>query len=119
MDCLSTIFRYRVSARLVVKSGQIFEIVKRAVVFNHQNRGVDRKPNIANTRVLKIKYNKLLLSSFKRIKATKTRESVSGNTTEDVKQTNYELEMIILVDCFLDDHGIYTVYLVSFKEKSL
>ena len=38
---------------------------------------------------------------------------------EQVKKTKFELELIKIVNWFLDGHGNYTSNLVSFKIKSL
>ena len=38
---------------------------------------------------------------------------------EKVKKTKFELDLIKIVDCFLDGHGIFESNLVSFKIKSL
>ena len=43
--------------------------------------------------------------------------SVFADRTEQVKKTKFELELIKIVDCFLDGHGIYTSNLVSFEAK--
>ena len=43
-DCLYTLLKYRFSGKIVVKSGKRFDILRRAVHFNQQNRGVDRMP---------------------------------------------------------------------------
>ena len=37
---------------------------------------------------------------------------------EKVKKTKFELDLIKIVDCFLDDHGNFDSNLVSFEEKS-
>ena len=47
MDCLYTIFKYRFSGKIVVKSGQLFDKLQKAVHFNQQNRGLDRMSSIA------------------------------------------------------------------------
>ena len=72
-------------------------------------------PSIAKKRLLRKKYKKHLLSSFQKIKPTQT----TGSVFEQVKKTKIELELIKIVDCFLDGHGNYTSNLVSFKIKSL
>ena len=41
VDCLYTLFKYRFSGKVFAKSGQVFDIVQRAVDFNHRNKGVD------------------------------------------------------------------------------
>ena len=52
LDWLYTLFKYRFSGKIVVKSGQPFDIVQRAVHFNHRNRGVDWMRSIAKKRPL-------------------------------------------------------------------
>ena len=56
VDCLYTLFKYRFSGKIVVKSRQLFDDLQRAVHLHNQNRGVDRKPSIAEKRLLRIKY---------------------------------------------------------------
>ena len=119
VDCLFTLFKYRFSGKINVKSGQLFINLQRAVQFNQQNRGVDRMPSIAKKKLLRKKYKKHLLSSFQRTKLTQTSGSVFADSIEQVEKTKFELELISAVDCFLDGHGNYTSNLVSFKRKSL
>ena len=73
VDCLYTFFKYRFSGKLVDKSGQFFDNLRRANNFNHHNRGVERMPNIAKKRLLRKKYKKHLLSCFQKKKSTQTR----------------------------------------------
>ena len=47
VDCPFTLLTYRFSGKIVVKSGQLFDNLQRAVHFNQQNRGVDRMSSIA------------------------------------------------------------------------
>ena len=76
VDCLYTLFKYRFSGKMVLKSGQLFDNLKRAVHFNQQNRGVDRMPSIAKKRLSRKNYNKQFLSSFQKTKSTQTSGSV-------------------------------------------
>ena len=119
VDCLCTIFQHRFSGEIVVRSRQLFDHLQRAVHFNHQNRGVDRMPSIARKRFLRKNYKKHLLSSLQTTKSTQTSASVFAERIVQVKKTNFEIELIKIVDCFLDGHGKYTSNLVSFKIKSL
>ena len=119
VDCLYTLFKYRFSKKLIAKSGQVFDNVKRAVDFNHKNKGVDRMPSIAKKRLLRKKYKKHLFSSFQKTKTTQTSGSVFAERIEKVKKTKFEFELINIVDCFLDGHGNFDSNLVSFKIKSL
>ena len=59
VDYLYTLFKYRFSGEIVVKSGQLFDIVQRAVHFNQTIRKLARKPSIAENRRLSKKYKKI------------------------------------------------------------
>ena len=93
----------------------MFDNVQRAVDFNPRNKGVDRMPSTAKKRLLRRKYKKLLFSSFQKTKTTQTSGSVFAERTEKDKKTKFELDLIKIVDCFLDGHGIYDSNLVSLK----
>ena len=47
VDCLYTLFKYRFNCKFVIKGGQLFDNLQRAVHFNQQNRGMERMPSIA------------------------------------------------------------------------
>ena len=119
VDCLYALFKYRFSAKVIAKSGQVFDNVQRAVDFNHRNKGVDRMPSIEKKRLLRKKYKKHLFSSLQKTKTTQTSGSVFAERIEKVKKTKFELDSIKIVDCFIDGHGNYDSNSVSFKIKSL
>ena len=119
VDCFYTLFKYRFSGKVIAKSGQVFDNVQRAIDFNQRNKGVERMPSIAKMRFLRKKYKKHWFSSFQKTKTTQTRGSVFAERIEKFKKTNFELDLIKIVDCFLDGHGNYDINLVSFKIKSL
>ena len=119
VDCLYTLFKYRFSDKIVLKSGQVFDNLKRAIHLNQQNRGVDRMPSIAKKKLLRKKFKKHLLSSFRKTKLSQTSGSVFADRIKQAKRTKFELELIKIVDCFLVGHGNYTRNLVSIKIKSL
>ena len=118
VDCLYTILKYRFSGKIFAKSGQVFDNLQQAVDFNQRNKAVDRMPNIAKKRLLMKKYKKHLFSSFQKTKTTQTSGSVFADRIEQVKKNKFELQLIKIVDCFLDGHGNYDSILVSFKKKS-
>ena len=75
--------------------------------------------SIAKKRLLRKKYKKHLFSSFQETKTTQTSGSLFAERIEKVKKTKFELDLIKIVDCFLDGHDNYDSKLVSFKKKSL
>ena len=107
VDCLYiyTIFKYRCCDKIVAKGEQVVDNVQRAVHFNQRSKGVDRMPSIAKKRLLRKKYRNHLLSSFQKTKSSQTSGSVFAERIERVEKTNYELELIKIVNCFLDDYG--------------
>ena len=60
-----------------------------------------------------------MFSSFQKTKTTQTSGSVFAERIEKAKRTKFEIELIKIVDCFLDSHGNFDSNLVSFKIKSL
>ena len=70
VDFLYTLFKYRFNGKIVIKSGQLFDYLQRAVHFNQQNRGVERMPSIAKKRLLRKKYKKHFLSYIQKTKST-------------------------------------------------
>ena len=118
-DCLYTLFKYRFSGKVIAKSGQVFDNVLRAVDFNHRNKGVDRTPSIAKKRLLRKKFKKHSFSFFQKTKTTQTSSSVFAERIEKVTKTKFELELLKIVDCFLDGHGNYDSNLVSLRIKAL
>ena len=76
-------------------------------------------PSFAKEKLLRKKFKKHLFSSFQKNKTTQTSGSVFAERIEKAKKTKFELELIKIVDCFLDGHGNYDSNLVSLKIKSL
>ena len=76
-------------------------------------------PSIVKKRFLRKKYKKHLLSSFEKTKSTQFSGPVFAVGIEQKKRNKFELELIKIMDCFLDSHGNYTSILLHFKTKSL
>ena len=76
-------------------------------------------PSIAKKRLLRKNFKQHFMSDLQKNKSAETSGSVFAERNEKVKKTKFELELIKIVDCFLDGHGSYDGNLVSFKMKSL
>ena len=63
VDCLYTLFKYRLSEKNILKRRKLFDNVQRAVDFNHRNKGEDRMPSIAKKRLLRKKCTKSIYSA--------------------------------------------------------
>ena len=119
VDFLYTLFKCRFSGKIIAKSGNVFDNVQRAISFNQRNRGVDKMPITAKKRLLRKKFKQHFMSALQKNKSTQTSGSVFTERTEKVKKSKFELELLKILDCFLDGHGNYDSNLVSFKIKSL
>ena len=91
MNCLYTLQKWPISGKCVVKSGYFFDNMQRVVIFNHQNRGMDRMASIAKKRLLSRKYRKHLLIFFQKTKSTQTSGSVFPDTIEQIIQSQKNL----------------------------
>ena len=76
-------------------------------------------PSIAKKRLLRKKFRQHFMSALQKNKTTQTSGSVFAERIEKPKKTKLELELRAIVDCFLDGHGSYDSFLVSFKLKFL
>ena len=118
VDCFYTLFKFRFSGNVLEKNGEIFDSVERAVLFNKLKKGVDKMPTIAKKRLLRKKFKKHMLTSVQRSISVQTTGSVFAERVESVRRkTKIELELMKVIDCFLDGYGGYESNLVSFKIK--
>ena len=119
VDCLYTLFKYRFSGKIIAKSGPVLITCNEQLTLITETREWTECQALQKKRLLRKKYKKHLFSSFQKTKATQTSGSVFAERIEKVKKTKFELDLIKIVDCFLDGHGNYDSNLVSFKIKSL
>ena len=69
-------------------------------------------PSIAKKKLLRKEDKKQMLSSYQKIPSTQTSGSVFADRIEQIKKTKFKLELMKIVDCFLNGHGNYTSDLV-------
>ena len=74
--------------------------------------------SIAQKRLLRKKVRQHFMRARQKNKSTQTSGSMFAERIEKAKKTKFELELIKIVDCFLDRHGNLSTNLVSFKVKS-
>ena len=114
-DSSCKLLKHRFCGKIVVKSGHFLDNMQRAFDFNHLSRGLDRMPSIAKKKLSRKKYKKPLLSSFQNVKMTQTSGSVFADGKEQVKKTEFELELTKRLRCFQDGLGENTNTLHSSK----
>ena len=114
VDCLYTLVKYRFNGKITAKSENVFDNVQRAISFNQRNRGVDKLPSTAKKRLLRKQFKQHFMSALQKNKSTQTSGSKFAERIEKAKKTKFELELIKIVDCFLDGPGSYDSNLISF-----
>ena len=118
VECFYNLFKFRFSGNVLEKNGKIYDCVERAVSFNKLNKGVDRMPSLAKKRLLRKMFKKHKLTSVQRSISVQTTGSVFVERVESVRRkTKFELELMKIIDCFLDGCGGYESNLESFKIK--
>ena len=119
VDCFYTLFKYRFSGMVLIRRGQLFSMVERAVCFNKHNKGVEKSPSIARKRLIRKKFKKQQRRSWDNTCSSMINRSVLKEGIEKVRKTKYQTELLKIIDCFLDGSGNFESNLVSFKLKSL
>ena len=104
-DCLYTLFKYQFSGKIIANSGIVFDNVQRAISFNQRNRGVDKMPSIAKKKLLRKKFKQHFMTALQKNKSTQTSGSVFAKRIEKAKKDKFELELIKILERFLDGHG--------------
>ena len=71
-------------------------------------------PALYKRNLLRRKYKKHLLNSLQPTKSKQTTGSVLAERIEQVKETEFELDLINIVNCYLDGHVKYDSIIKSF-----
>ena len=88
---------------------------KEQCTLNNETGKWTKCPALQKKKLLRKKYKKHLLSSVQNTKSTPTTGSVYAEGVELFKKTKFELELIKIVDCFLDGYGNYDSNLMSLE----
>ena len=84
VDCLYTMFKNRFSGKVIAKSGNVFDIVQRAISFNQRNRRVDKMPSLAKKRLLRKKFKQHFMTALQ--KKTNQRRRVVQCLQKELKK---------------------------------
>ena len=126
VDCLYTLLKYRLGGKNIATKGQVFDNVQRGIDLIRETRewtecrALLKRNSCLNKKIQKFKkFKQLFMSALQDNKSTQTSGSVFTERIEKVKKTEVELELIEIVDCFLDGLGNYDSNLIAFRIKSL
>ena len=106
LDCLNTLYDHQFFGSIIEESGVVFTQLTRAVEHNLENKYVEKVPSISKKRLCRKKFKRHLLRAEQRNASTQTLGSSFLDRVHSLRKTNYESELIKIVDCLLDGHGI-------------
>ena len=121
VKCIYTLSKYPFSIKSVARSDEVFDNEQRVVCFNQRTNGMDRRTECPESlkRGSIEKSSKSFYQVFTRRQNPGKLKDQPSEKIEQVKETEHELELIKIVDCFLDTYGDYTSNLITFKMKTL
>ena len=105
-DCLYTLYKHQFFGSFIEESGVVFTQLTRAVEHNLENKYVEKVPSISKKRLSRKKFKRHLLRAEQRNASTQTLGSSFLDMVHSLRNSKYESELIKMVDCLLDGHGI-------------
>ena len=106
VDCLYTLYKHQFFGSNIEESGVVFTQLTRAVEHNLENKYVEKVPSISKKRLSRKKFKRHLLRAEQRNASTQTLGSSFLDRVHSLRISKYESELIKIVDCLLDGHGI-------------
>ena len=106
VDCLYTIYKHQFFGPIIEESGVVFTQLTRAVEHNLENKYVEKVPSISKKRLSRKKFKRHLLRAEQRNASTQTLGSSFLDRVHSLRNSKNESELIKIVDCLLDGHGM-------------
>ena len=115
VDCLYTLYKHQFFGSIIEESGLVFAQLTRAVEHNLDNKYVENVPSISKKRLSRKKFKRPLLRAEQRNASTQTLGSSFLDRVRSLRNSKYKSELIKIVDCLLDGHGIIDNHLLFFE----
>ena len=112
VDCLYTLYKHQSFGSIIEESGLVFAQLTRAVEHNLENKYVEKVPSISKKRLSRKKFKRHLLRAEQRNASTQTLGPSFLDRVHSLRNSKYESELIKIVDCLLDGHGIIDNHLL-------
>ena len=117
VDCLYTLYKHQFFGYTMDEAGLVFTQLKRAVQHNLENKFVEKLPSVSKKRLSRRKFTRHLLRAEQRNASTQTLRSSSFDRIQSLKNSKYESELIKIIDCLLDGHGIIDNPMLYFEVR--
>ena len=106
VDCLYTLYKHQFFVYTMDEAGVVSTQLKRAVQHNLENKFVENLPSVSKERLKRKEFKRHLLRAEQRNASTQTLRSSFFDRIQSHKNSKYESELLKIVDCLLDGHGI-------------
>ena len=106
VDCLYTLYEHQFFGSIIEESGVVLTQLTRAVEHNLENKYVEKVPSISKKRLSRKKFKRHVLRAEQRNASTHTLGPSFLDRVHSLRNSKYESELIKIVDCLLDGHGI-------------
>ena len=117
MECLYTLYKHQVFGHTIEEAGLVFTQLKRAVQHNSEYKFVEKLPSAFKKRLSRKKFKRHLLRAEQRNASTQTLRSSFSDRIQSLKNSKYESDLIKIVDCLLDGHGIIDNSMLYFEVR--
>ena len=117
VDCLYALYKHPFFGHTMDEAGIGFTQLKRTVQHNSENNFVEKLPSVSKKRLGRKKFKRYLLRAEQRNASTQTLGSSYFDRVQKIKNSKYESELIKIVDCLLDGHGIIDNPMLYFEVR--
>ena len=118
VDFLYTLYKHQFFRSIIEESGLVFAQLTRAVEHNLENKYVEKVTSISKKRLSRKKIKRHLLRAEQRKASTQTLGSSFLDRVHSLRNSKYESELIKIVDCLLDGHGIIDNHLLYLEIRN-
>lgn len=118
VDCFYTLFKHQFNKNVIVKNGNVFDIVQRAVNHNSGKRSLEKTPSIAKKRLSRKKFRNHLSSMQLKCQEIEPDSLVFLDRVEKVRRTKYDIELLKILDCFINGCGTIDSSRILFQIKN-
>ena len=117
VNCLYTLYKHQFFGHTNEEAGLVFTQLKRFVQHKLENKFVEKLPSLSKKRLSRKKFKRHLLEVEQRNASTQTLRSSFFDRIQSLKNSKYESELIKIVDCLLDGHGIIDNSMLYFEVR--
>ena len=117
VDYLYTLYKHQFFVHTMDEAGLVFTQLKRAVRHNPENKFVEKLPSVPKKRLSGKKFMRHLLRAEQRKASTQTLRSSFFDRIRSLENSKYESELIKIIDCLLDGHGIIDNPMLYFEVR--